>query len=251
MDLPIFKMDKAASSNNEAMLLAKQKEIPEGTIVWVLNQTKGRGQGNKKWHSNPNENLTFSVLLKPSFLPMEKQFVLSKMVAVAVAKVVSCFCSDTFIKWPNDIYVKNNKIAGILIENSIQGQKMYHSVIGIGININQENFPSDVPNPTSLCVETGQKYRLEPLIRLFQQSILDEYEKLKKNHYQQIESYYDNLLYKKNQTVRIRHKNKEISAFVLKVDTSGFIHLLIENKEVLYAVGEIEFLIEKTNEKDA
>jgi BirA family biotin operon repressor/biotin-[acetyl-CoA-carboxylase] ligase len=138
MDLPIFKMDKAASSNNEAMLLAKQKEIPEGTIVWVLNQTKGRGQGNKKWHSNPNENLTFSVLLKPSFLPMEKQFVLSKMVAVAVAKVVSSFCSDTFIKWPNDIYVKNNKIAGILIENSIQGQKMYHSVVGIGININQD-----------------------------------------------------------------------------------------------------------------
>lgn len=242
MSLPIIKIEKAASSNSEAMVLAKQKNLPEGTVVWVLNQTMGRGQGNKKWLSNPGENLTFSILLKPAFLSMEKQFLLSKMVAVAVAKVISCFCSDTFIKWPNDIYVNNNKIAGILIENTIQGRQMFNSVIGIGVNINQENFPAEIPNPTSLYIETKQQFKLESLLSLIQETVIEEYEKLKKGQFEPIENFYDSLLYKKNQTVPIIHRNKVYNAVVKEVDTSGFLYLLIDNKEVSFSVGEIEFL---------
>lgn len=242
MNTPIIKIEQTDSSNNEAISLAKHNDTIEGTIVWVLNQTKGRGQGNKKWHSNPNENLTFSIIFKPSFLPIEKQFLISKMAAVAVCKVISGFCSNTFIKWPNDIYINNKKVAGILIENTIQQQNMYISVIGIGVNVNQKNFPSTIPNPTSLFIENNQKYELENLLFLFQQSIIEEYEKLKMGQYQSIEDYYDRLLYKKNQTIRILHKNKIIKAYVINVDSSGFLHLLIENKEVLFSVGEIAFL---------
>lgn len=245
----IIKIEKADSSNNVAISLAKHNNIVDGTIVWVLNQTKGRGQGNKKWHSNANENLTFSIIFKPSFLPIEKQFLISKMAAVAVCKVLSCLCKNISIKWPNDIYTNNKKIAGILIENTIQGQNMYISVIGIGINVNQKTFPSNIPNPTSLFIENNQKYELQNLLQLLQQSIIKEYQKLKNGQYQSIEDDYDCLLYKKNQTIRILHNKKEINACVMYVDSTGFLHLLIENKEVLFSVGEIEFIIDKTNEQ--
>lgn len=248
MNTPVIKIEKADSSNNVAINLAKNNDTIEGTIVWVLNQTNGKGQGSKKWHSNTNENLTFSIIFKPSFLPIEHQFLISKMAAVAVCKVISCFCTNTFIKWPNDIYINNKKIGGILIENSIQGHNMYISVIGIGINVNQKTFPANIPNPTSLFIENNQKYELQNLLSLVQQSIIEEYEKLKSGHYQAIESYYDRMLYKKNQTTRILHNKKEINACVMYVDSAGFLHLLIENKEVLFSVGEIEFIIDKTNE---
>lgn len=248
MKAPIIKIEKADSSNNQAINLAKNNDTIEGTIVWVLNQTKGKGQGSKKWHSNANENLTFSIIFKPSFLPIEHQFLISKMAAVAVCKVISCFCTNTFIKWPNDIYINNKKIAGILIENTIQAKNMYISVIGIGINVNQKTFPANIPNPTSLFIENNQKYELQNLLQLLQQSIIKEYQKLKNGQYQSIEDDYDCLLYKKNQTIRILHNKKEINAYVMYVDSTGFLHLLIENKEVLFSVGEIEFIVDKTYE---
>lgn len=247
MNIPIIKIEKADSSNNVAINLAKNNDIIEGTIVWVLNQTKGKGQGNKKWHSNANENLTFSIIFKPSFLPIEHQFIISKMAAVAVCKVISCFCTNTLIKWPNDIYINNKKIAGILIENTIQAKNMYVSIIGIGINVNQKNFPANIPNPTSLFIENNQKYKLKNLLSLVQQSIIEEYERLKRGQYQPIENYYDQMLYKKNQTIRILHNKKEMSAQIMYVDSSGFLHLLLENKEILFSVGEIEFIIDKSD----
>lgn len=245
MTIPIIKIEKTASSNTEAMNLTKNDNLAEGTIVWVLNQTNGRGQGNKKWQSNANENLTFSVILKPSFLPLEKQFFLSKMAAVSVSKVIACFCSDTFIKWPNDIYIKNSKIAGILIENTIQGQRLNDCIVGIGMNVNQEKFSPDIPNPTSLFIENKMKYELEPLLLLLQQSILEEYEKLKNGQYKLLEDYYDSLLYKKNQSITIINKQKEQKVKIVKVDSKGFIHLLTDNKIQKFSVGEIEFVIEK------
>ncbi|MGQ9847881.1 MAG: biotin--[acetyl-CoA-carboxylase] ligase [Bacteroidales bacterium] len=248
MKAPIIKIEKTNSSNDEAVRLTKHNDIVEGTIVWVLNQTKGKGQGNKKWHSKANQNLTFSIIFKPTFLPIEKQFLISKMTAVAVCNVISCFCTNTFIKWPNDIYINNKKIGGILIENSIQGQKIHISVIGIGINVNQKTFPANIPNPTSLIIENNRKYDLENLLQLLQQSLIKEYEKLKLGQYESIENDYDRLLYKKNQTIRIIHNNKKIIATVLYVDSQGFLHLLIENKEVLFSVGEIEYIIDNTKE---
>jgi len=236
-------MEQAASSNTEAMSLVKQQKPAEGTIVWVLNQTQGRGQGKKVWYSNANENLTFSIILYPDFLQLEHQFLLSKTIASAVCKTVSLFCEECFIKWPNDIYVKNNKIAGILIENIIQKNKMAASIVGIGININQTEFNSTIPNPTSLRNETGKIFQLPELLELLQNNILSEYNSLKMHQYDSINEYYDSKLYYKNKLILAKINNKRVQILIKEVDQEGYLHAIIDEKEHLFAVGEIELLI--------
>jgi len=241
----IIKIETAASSNSEAMHLVKKQKPIEGTVVWVLNQTQGRGQGNKVWYSQANENLTFSIILYPEFLSLEHQFLLSKAVASAVCKTVSLFCDECFIKWPNDIYVKNNKIAGILIENTIQNNTMVISIVGIGININQVEFHPHIPNPTSLRIETGKTFQLHELLVLLQNTILLEYETLKLCNYSAIQHYYDSKLYMKNRTVAAKIKDKNVQLFLKEVDNNGYLHAILDNKEHAFAVGEIELLINK------
>jgi BirA family biotin operon repressor/biotin-[acetyl-CoA-carboxylase] ligase len=144
------------STNNYAKeYIAKSSPI-DGTVILADEQYAGRGQTGNVWLSEPNKNLTFSLIYHTSFLLATEQFYLNMAVSLGIWSTVSNQLSTVKIKWPNDIYVNHQKIAGILIENTISGMYLKYSVIGIGLNVNQDTFPTDVP-ATSLKCLTGQE----------------------------------------------------------------------------------------------
>ena len=131
------------------------------SVVAAESQSCGRGQGDHKWHSEPGENLTFSLLLK--FPPLRELNVcnvllLTEMITWALREFLASEGITARIKWPNDIYVGDLKICGILIENILDGSNVSASIIGVGLNLNQTDFPSDIPNPTSVALLTGRRY---------------------------------------------------------------------------------------------
>ena len=148
------------STNTYAASLVKEKEVSEGTIIYTNYQSAGRGQGWNKWESEENKNLLISIILFPSMIKPAEQFLLSMAVSLGICDFLDLYTTTISIKWPNDIYVNNDKIAGILIENSIMGDLIEHTIAGIGININQSKFLSDAPNPVSLTNLTGGQFDL-------------------------------------------------------------------------------------------
>jgi len=126
------------------------------------NQVEGRGQRGNRWSSRRGENLTFSISVKPSSIVADRQSVISVITALAVCDYLESKDITSKIKWPNDIYVNDRKICGILVENRLSGTNLVFSVIGIGLNLNQTEFPPDIPNPTSIALETGSGKRMNP-----------------------------------------------------------------------------------------
>ena len=118
-------------------------------------QTAGRGQGTNSWESERGQNLTCSLGFSPDGVKASRQYILSMAIAVALTETLAGLPHPVSIKWPNDIYVGDKKICGILIENMLKGEHIRHCIIGIGLNINQKRFVSDAPNPTSMALESG------------------------------------------------------------------------------------------------
>ena len=170
-------LDEASSTNTEAALL----DPAHGTVVACRRQTAGRGQRGNSWEATPGENLTFSVVLRPRTIEACRQFEISEIVSLAIVDVLRRHVGEgVAIKWPNDIYWRDLKICGILIENAVCGGGIERSIAGIGINVNQVRFLSDAPNPVSMRSVTGTEYPLDALLDEFAGEIVgafDEYEK--------------------------------------------------------------------------
>ena len=146
-------------------LLDKGEDVADNVVVTDF-QTSGKGQGKNVWQSEDGKNLLFSIALDMSFLKAEDQFLLTQMVSVAMIDVLKKYLPEEnlFIKWPNDIYFNNKKIAGILIKNEIKGIMLGTSIIGIGLNVNQTSFDESLPNPISMKMITGKDYDLEEIL---------------------------------------------------------------------------------------
>lgn len=139
--------------------------LPSGTVIYTYRQTAGRGQKGNSWESEDGKNLTFSMLLKHPGIEAKRQFYMSEAVSLAVAEMLSHYTEDISIKWPNDVYWADCKMCGMLIENSLDADGgIEYSIPGVGININQERFLSDAPNPVSLKNVTDRDYDLEALL---------------------------------------------------------------------------------------
>lgn len=167
MSVSIIRLPSCHSTSAELGLMA---DAAAGTVVVTDCQTAGRGQRGNSWESEPGKNLTFSVLLRPENIPAARQFELSMIVALAVADTVDYALGlagsplRAKVKWPNDIYVGNKKISGILIENTLSGCGIVRSIAGIGLNVNQSAFHSDAPNPVSLYMLTNNEFELAELL---------------------------------------------------------------------------------------
>lgn len=158
-----IKLPSCHSTNQVASDLLAEKKLEEGAVIVTDNQTAGRGQRGNKWESEPGKNITLSIVVKPVFLPISSQFELTVITSLAVLNLLSDFdLKDPKIKWPNDIYIGSSKIGGILIENMIRSNQLEWAIIGIGLNVNQEEFK--VANATSMKLETGAFQPLEPVI---------------------------------------------------------------------------------------
>lgn len=219
-------------------------EFIDGTIVYSREQFAGKGQGVNTWESEPNKNLTISILLNPTFLLPENQFELSKVIALGVSDFIKLFVKkQVYIKWPNDIYVENHKIAGILIENIIQGNVLSQTIVGIGININQEKFLSNAPNPISLKNITGKEFDLLKLLNKLAICIEKRYALLKSKKNKILTEDYISALYRFNEFNNFEIKGNIVKAKILNVDKFGRL-CLVDNENLKYVldVKEIKFL---------
>lgn len=169
------------SSTNALALEEVAKTTPsEGTVISADYQTAGRGQIGSSWYASPGKNLLLSVILRPRWLAARQQFALSQAVALAVADTISHFAeTQALVKWPNDVYLADKKLAGILIQNSLTGQYLQSSVVGIGLNVNEMDFPEALPRPGSMQQHLGKELNRQEVQHLLFQRLEARYLQLK------------------------------------------------------------------------
>lgn len=174
--MAVITLPSVASTNTWAKTHAQT--LNHGDIVVTSHQSAGRGQRGNRWEAEPGKNLTFSIFLRPVAISPAEQFVISEIVSLAVAYTLRChlppaIAENVAVKWPNDIYVNDRKIGGILIEHTISGTGISHTVVGIGLNVNQTIFLSDAPNPVSMAMLANHQYDLCALMNELGASIVD------------------------------------------------------------------------------
>ncbi|MBO4654443.1 MAG: biotin--[acetyl-CoA-carboxylase] ligase [Bacteroidales bacterium] len=193
LENPFF-IDITDSTNKKLKeLLTENAELPDYFCVAADYQSAGRGQGSNRWQSDRGQNVLASLLFKPSYPPAQ-QFVLNQCFALSVRKLLSKYVNGVKIKWPNDIYVDYEKIAGILIEHSIEGEHIKNTIAGVGININQTDFDKGIPNPTSLKLLTNRDFDVREIV-LDLVEVCRQYQCSDHTDYQKIhQEYLENLL---------------------------------------------------------
>jgi len=239
----IIQPEATHSTSSYLKELLKQRDLPECSVVITNRQTAGRGQPGNKWESSPGKNITFSIVLYPDMIPASQQFIISKTIGVAIVEAIETVTGPLQIKWPNDIYHHNRKLGGILIENSLQGSIINQTIVGIGINVNQEKFPEEIPNPVSIKNITGTTHELATLFESVYQSLTDHYTLLLDNNTKPIEEAYLKHLYRKTGLHKYKDANGTFRAEFSKIDPSGHLYLSREDGNITrYAFKEVEFI---------
>lgn len=224
-------------------IIAGEPETENLTLVYTGFQTAGRGQRGNTWESEKGKNLTFSVLIKPKGLPANEQFLISEISSLAVRDLLMRHCTDIRIKWPNDVYWKDKKICGMLIENSIDSSGLSYSISGIGININQEVFVSNAPNPISLKNITGKDYVLQDMIAEFMDIIGKWFDKLTADP-AGIHREYLSSVFRMDIESSFRDKDGEFRGTIVDVEPHGLLVIRdTEGKTRKYGFKEIAYII--------
>ncbi len=241
----LFSLERIASTNLYALRLLDEEKPIEGTIVVAYDQYAGRGQVNKHWESEPGQNLTCSIILYPDFLPARQQFVLSQLVALSIADTLRFFIpKGVKIKWPNDLYISNKKITGILIQNALQGSTIRSTVIGIGLNVNQTVFTSDAPNPTSIALETNATVDLKLVLTKLAQNLEKWYLKLKSGKMEEINTTYLEQLFRRNEIHSYRRPDGRIfSGSIQGTTATGQLIVDTEKGAELFSLKEIGYVL--------
>lgn len=239
----IIRLEKTNSTNLFLQEAVKKDIVKEGTAIIAHEQTDGRGQQDNRWESNSGENITLSFVLYPEFIEVQRQFMLSKFVALGIYDLLYSFSDKVKIKWPNDIYISNKKIAGVLIENSIKGSVLSTTVIGIGLNINQKKFSPDLSFATSLSIETGKDYSIESITEQLFDKLNVWYYELKDANFKKIDESYLNVLYQFNEFHNYQAGNKIFKAKIIQIEKDGRLCLQTDkNKLLKFAFKEVIFL---------
>lgn len=237
--MKIIQVEQANSSND---LIREYSE--HLTFVVVKNQTAGRGQRGNHWESAPGENLTMSILVKPSNLMLSNQFYISKATSNSLVKTLQRVGLSAEVKWPNDIYIGDRKICGILIENdALSSGRIFRSIIGVGLNINQEKFVSDAPNPTSIKIESSLNYTIESVLEIFCEEFEKEFSLLEKGNFDSIDSFYLANLYRLNQEALFSDSEGRFKGVILDVKESGELIVQRGESNKSYLFKEIAFII--------
>lgn len=231
------------SSNNYANRQLIEKEVSDGTVFLAHSQSGGRGQMNNSWESAPGQNLIFSLVLKPLFLDIPDQFMLSKVVCLGIWSALQAEVPEIRIKWPNDIYAGNKKLGGILIENSIMSGRITSSVVGIGLNVNQTVFVSNAPNPVSLALLTDKKYDLDILLNQIIDEIFSYYEQLADGQYETIDRLFREKMFRLDEWHNYRCGEEIFRAKNIGVNEIGQLMLADEQGNLrMFHFKEVEFI---------
>lgn len=222
------------------------KDLEEFTTVTTLYQTAGKGQRGNSWESESGKNLIFSLLLYPSFLKAKEQFVLSQLISLSIKEELDNYTTGISIKWPNDIYWKEKKICGILIENTLQGNRIGQCICGVGLNINQEVFISDAPNPVSLKQITGHTHPCKVILREIIKRIKKTYLQLKENpaYASTLATRYAESLFRREGMHLYQDKDGVFSARLLRVEADGrFVLSDDAGNERSYLFKEVQYVL--------
>lgn len=240
----VIELEETESTNTYAkQLLAEEKPL-EGTVVIAKHQTNGRGQQGNIWSSEKGKNLTCSYIMYPVFLGADKHFYLNMVVSLAVKEVCESILEDEVkVKWPNDIYFGKNKIAGILIENSISGSTVITSVIGIGINVNQTKFDEMLPNPSSLKLLTEQEVSVDHVLQLLSVYLEKYYLQLRKGNLHFLQRAYTEALFRYNQTGYFKRGEQTFKGEIAGIARDGKLIIHSNGKELRFTMQEIQFVI--------
>ena len=241
----LIRYNTLPSTNTTLRSMLQQGPVADGTVVWALHQTQGKGQGNKTWVTEPEQNLTFSLLYRPVFLAPSDVFLLNKVVALALYDAIESLLpgKSLHIKWPNDLLIEGRKAAGILIEIGLR-KNIETAIIGIGLNVHQTAFP-DLPDATSLARETGQTFDLEQLLQKLLQHLEAGYLLLrsqpKLGTVRQLHERYEQHLWGKGRTMQFRRGDHTFLAVVKEVDEQGQLVLFENEQETRYQLGAISW----------
>ena len=209
------------------MGLLKGMPLEEGAVVTTAKQTRGKGQRGNSWESQPGQNVTCSVVLRPSFLDPAKQFDLTRAVSLALTDVLLDLLPDrdVKIKWPNDVFVDDGKIAGILIENMLSGSQINYSVIGIGFNVNQIDFIAGGATATSLRKITNKVYDVDGILKMLCAAIEVRYLQLRNNNCAKLAEEYFSRLFKAGVASRFTDFSAIFEATIVDVTNEGLLVL--------------------------
>jgi len=230
------------STNNYAMAQIHEGLARHGMGFFAKGQTAGKGQRSKSWHSQPGENIILSVIVMPAAVFTEQPFVFNACVSLVCKQFLEEIIKENVdIKWPNDLYIRDRKAGGILIENNFRGKSWNWSVIGIGINVNQVGFPEMQKNPISVKQITGATYDPELLSRQLSEGIITYFDNLKQLNSAEIMLDYNDALYFKDKTVRLKYKDEMFDTLIKKVTQEG--QLITEDEvERKFNFGEVEWV---------
>lgn len=243
----IRNIDRLESTNSYAQKLLENGDLQEGDVISTYNQENGKGQGENFWESESGSNITISVALQPRVIHPSQQFIINQLVSLALVDVIEQYVAneEVKIKWPNDIYVADKKIAGVLIQNFIKGEEIEFSIVGIGVNVNQKEFYSDAPNPGSLIHYFNNTMDLKQLLDQLLLRIDVKYEFYKQmRNVQDLKSNYIDKLFRFNIWATYSDGNKNFQGKIIDIDEFGrLIVKLKDGQEKTFMFKEIEFIL--------
>lgn len=232
---------ETTSTNDEA----RDAQYRHGDVVWAERQTAGRGQRGHAWTSPEGENLTFTLVLEPRFLPVGEQFLLSEAIALALVDTFAAFGIDTRIKWTNDIYAGDRKLVGMLIEHNCSGGTLGRTIVGIGINVNQTTFDPALPNPVSMAQAAGRTFDRREVLATFLDRCAARYAQLERGERQALQEAYRSRMYRLGELHDYRRPDgTTVRAAIEGVRPAGQLILRHEDGGTYeYLFREIEFVI--------
>ena len=220
--------------------MLRNADLPEGFVVYTDFQTAGKGQQGNAWESERGANLLFSLLLYPHHIDIEQQFLISQTVCLGIKKTLDNYFDHITVKWPNDIYWKDKKLSGILIQNALQEATLKSSIVGIGLNVNQTMFVSDTPNPVSMRQITNKIYNRDQLLSEIHTNIMDLYKNADKVF---IEQEYNKSLYRRSGFHTFRAGNDVFQAEIYSIGSDGLLTLETKKGEKRgFYFKEVEFV---------
>ena len=231
------------STNETARLQLRKSDLPEGYTIHTDFQIAGKGQSGNRWESQDGKNLLFSIILYPKSVDPQDQFYISMMISLGIHDFISSHLEGCKIKWPNDIYINDDKIAGILVENTLLGDLIESTIAGIGLNVNQQEFPGYISNPVSMRLAAGKEFdRQLCLIKLL--SDLDSrYRQLIYGDRESLKGEYVSHLYRLKEWNRYRCAEKDFEGRLTGISDSGMLRIEDRNGSLMeYRFKEIDYV---------
>lgn len=239
----IIFITELTSTNTYAIGLAGKEGTGEGTVIRAAYQTAGKGQPGNRWESEAGKNLLFSIILYPKSISPDEQFIISMALSLGMHDFLSDIFKECTIKWPNDMYIGNDKIAGMLIESSIMGDKIGFMIAGIGLNMNQEKFTGNAPNPVSMKILSGKNYNDDECLHDLLKCLDSRYNTVINKPHKSLTDEYVAKLYRYNQWSSFVDKNGIFLGRITSVSPSGRIRIQKESGlSSNYYFKEIEFI---------